>query len=74
LQEVIKIIRLRSLNALHLSLLAAAYTHTPAWQPINSAALGKGFLSAEIDIKTVVSLIYFNMKNTLRLTLNNFLY
>jgi len=72
LQEVIKIIRLRSLNALHLSLLAAAYTHTPAWQPINSAALGKGFLSEEI--KTVVSLIYFNMKNTLRLTLNNFLY
>lgn len=72
-QGVIKIIRLRSLNVLHLFLFAAAYTHTLAWQPINSVALGKELLSAQMDIKALVSLIYFNVKNTLKLMLNNFI-
>jgi len=51
---------------LPLFLFAAAYTHTLAWQPINSVALGKE-LSAQMDIKALVFLIYFNMKNTARL-------
>lgn len=72
-QEAIKIIRLRSLNVLHLFLFAAAYTHDLAWQPINLVALGNELLSAQMDIKALVSLIYFNLKNTLRLMLNNFI-
>lgn len=69
---VIKTIRLRSLNAFYLFLFAATATHTPAWQPVNSGPWERTSLCTD-GHRPLDSSTDLNIKNTLRLMLNNFI-